>query len=535
MADRTSKFILARDIRLDKGYKNILNYTETQMLTLVTNKAVATGSNLSFIREQNALDIEVAYGTALQANYLAFQNPDYSNKWFFAFIDDIEYISNASTRIHFTVDECSTWYDYWTAEPCFVEREHVNLDTVGLNTVPEDLEHGEYVVNTQTTDDNLDDIAYIVQATEPYDADSNATRAWFVGGIANAGVAYYAKYAVGITVADNPLMAVIDEFASAGKLDKITNVYVIPQKLLGLTSQSPSWSRIWGNFVPTTYDLSIAKTVTIQGYTPKNNKLLTKEYNCLVVDNNNGSANTYGYEDFIGTSCVFEVAGVPSCGGSVKIVPKNYKGAGRFEQEGLVGGKYPTCGWINDQYTNWLTQQSVNLQNGIISTVAGVAIGGAMMATGVGAGAGGYLIGTSIGTGIAGIAGNMVQKFQHHVMPATAEGNINAGDVITSARRNKFHFLHMTIKAEYAAQIDGYFTRFGYKVNLLKIPNQTGRTYWNYVKIGSGEDIGSSTNQTISVPPKSMEVINQAYRNGVTIWHDHANVGNFALNNTIVS
>ncbi len=60
MADRTSKFILARDIRLDKSYKNVLNYTEQQMVTLCTNKAVATGTNLSFIRETDKERKEMA-------------------------------------------------------------------------------------------------------------------------------------------------------------------------------------------------------------------------------------------------------------------------------------------------------------------------------------------------------------------------------------------------------------------------------------------------------------------------------------------
>ena len=119
-------------------------------------------------------------------------------------------------------------------------------------------------------------------------------------------------------------------------------------------------------------------------------------------------------------------------------------------------------------------------------------------------------------------------------MPATAEGNINSGDVLTSARKNKFHFLRMSIKLEYAVQIDRFFDRFGYKVNLLKVPNQTGRTYWNFVQIGEGEDIGEP-NATISVPTKSMDIINNAYRKGVTIWHDHANIGNYSLTNSIVS
>ena len=56
MAIRTGKVILARDIRLDRQYKNILNYSESQMLTLVTNKAVASASNCSFIRQgENAI------------------------------------------------------------------------------------------------------------------------------------------------------------------------------------------------------------------------------------------------------------------------------------------------------------------------------------------------------------------------------------------------------------------------------------------------------------------------------------------------
>ena len=93
----------------------------------------------------------------------------------------------------------------------------------------------------------------------------------------------------------------------------------------------------------------------------------------------------------------------------------------------------------------------------------------------------------------------------------------------------------MSIRAEFAAIIDDWFTRFGYKVNRLKLPNQTGRTYWNFVQIGSAESIGFSTNTARSVPASSMEIINTIYRNGTTIWHDHANIGNYALNNTIVS
>lgn len=88
---------------------------------------------------------------------------------------------------------------------------------------------------------------------------------------------------------------------------------------------------------------------------------------------------------------------------------------------------------------------------------------------------------------------------------------------------------------EYAAIIDDWFNRFGYKINRVKIPNQIGRRYWNYIQIGSSENIGySPSNASRSVPASSMEIINTIYRNGTTIWHDHANIGNYSLNNTIV-
>ena len=83
---RTGKVLLARDIKIDKGYKNVLDYSESQIVTLLNNNLVASFTNCSFLRMENAIDVDLAYGTALQANYIGFQNPDYSNKWFSALL-----------------------------------------------------------------------------------------------------------------------------------------------------------------------------------------------------------------------------------------------------------------------------------------------------------------------------------------------------------------------------------------------------------------------------------------------------------------
>ena len=62
------------------------------------------------------------------------------------------------------------------------------------------------------------------------------------------------------------------------------------------------------------------------------------------------------------------------------------------------------------------------------------------------------------------------------------------------------------------------------------MPNLRGRTYWNYIEIGDSEEIGYGT-----VPNKYMDVINNIARKGTTIWHNHDNIGNWDLANTIVT
>ena len=70
---------------------------------------------------------------------------------------------------------------------------------------------------------------------------------------------------------------------------------------------------------------------------------------------------------------------------------------------------------------------------------------------------------------------------------------------------------------------------FGYKIIETKIPNITGRTRFNYVKILSDENIGHG------IQNKELERINEIFRAGVTIWHNHNYIGDFTTANTIVN
>lgn len=530
MALRTGKVILAKGIKLDKNYKNIMDYSESQMVTLLQTKAVGTFNNCSFVRQgANAVLVEIPYGDALKANYIGFQNPDYSNKWFFGFIDEVEYVSDKTTRINYTIDECATWFDYWNPRACFVVREHTNDDTVGNNTLSEDVGLGEFVFNGSATNFAQADTADgylclgVTELISPLD--SNPLNNWLTvyGGIYSGLQYMFFNSFVS-------LQRVIDFYVRNGKTEAIQTIFYVPYYFVSasdpktqtyqLSSETNTAIVTW--LEPTMDPIYISQTITrpstLAGYTPKNNKLLTFPYCFFNITNNCGAECEYRYEDFSGNP-VFDVTTTLCPSMSIKCTARNYKNGGTDETwgEGIPGPKTPQCSWVTDYYTNWLTQNAVNL--GLSAATQLVQPFTAPNGTTFG------LVGA-----ITSIIG---EHYKAQMIPDQVHGNLNSGDVSFSNNKSCFTVLPKSIKPEYARIIDDYFTMFGYKTSRLKIPNQTGRRYWNYVQIAEGESIGFTTD-VISVPSASMDIINGAYQRGVTIWHNHDNIGDYTLSNTIV-
>ncbi len=78
------------------------------------------------------------------ANYLAFKNTSFENKWFYAFIDSTEYLNNNTVTISYHIDVIQTYMFDWKFNQCLIEREHTVSDKYGEHTLPEGLETGPY-------------------------------------------------------------------------------------------------------------------------------------------------------------------------------------------------------------------------------------------------------------------------------------------------------------------------------------------------------------------------------------------------------
>ena len=483
---------------------------------------------------------EITYEDLLQYNYCMYQNEAYDNKWFYAYITEINYVNDGMSTIKIETDVWNTWWNDVEFKESFIEREHVNDDTIGLNTIPETLETGEYIINESHTNQLLQSKCNILAVTKDYyfDAQGNFHMGGDNGGGVYGGVRTAYRYYLFDNTSSSKLTETLEGYAQAGESEAIGMMFTAP--FWAITRHDTSRTddvAVEDTLTPSTLywnsdetqDPRIEKPNTLNGYTPKNNKLLTFPYQYFLMSNNNGGNAIYHYELFSTNYLDFTIKSVCVPGMSGIIIPQNYKGESENYNELLQMAKFPICGWGSDVYTNWLTQSSINRNVDIVKSASSGVITGSMAGFGLG-GPGGAVVGGLIG-GVVGLIGTTAQSVmemkQHEFVPPQAQGNTNTGDVAYANGKCSFTYYKMSIREEYARIIDNYFSMYGYKVNSLKLPNISGRRNWNYVKTIGCNIIGD-------IPQMDLAKIKDLFDKGITLWHHTNTFLDYSQNNSII-
>lgn len=526
----TSRIILLKNpIEID--YMNELTFSsKTAQYNYFYNLPKLECDNATYQRKDEVVRFPtdpnmngITYDDLIEYNYCMYQNDKWSNKWFYAFVKSVTFDNIGMSYIELETDVWQSWMFDITFKRSFIEREHVNSDGYGEHTIPEGLETGEYVVAYSSDFTGIGN-SHIVMGTtiSPVDGETAVTGGNY-GGI-YSGVKYY----VFETTTD--LNNALNRIASNGNSNSIVSLFYCPDWITGYSTASFDSSGI--SLVPNQNEATIGSgisiplhPVTLQGYTPKNKKCFTFPYVYYLLSNNSGSSMIYHIEDFyydednynageldvFGTCC-------PGC--SIRMVPKYYKRTNNTllpqtynNEYGLNAGKFPIASWGNDTYTNWLTQNAVNIGLGFAEAGANLLTGGNND--------------NSLLGGFFGIANTLAEVYQHSFNPIQANGNTNSGDVTYSMGKLTFSGYFMTIKQEYFKIIDNYFSAYGYKVNTYKTPNINGRSNWNYVKTIGCNIVGD-------VPQNDLQKIKDIFNNGVTFWHNPSTFLDYSQNNTIV-
>jgi hypothetical protein len=514
--------------------------------------------NFTYQRKDDTIRYGANFDSLVEYNYVMYRNDAYSSKWFYAYITGMEYLNDNVTAISIKTDPFQTWQFNLSYKPCLIDREHTNNDTVGANTLPEGLELGEMICNgaVQNFGDGSNRCVVVEVSMIENEGDGQTLSYSWASGAHNP-----QPRINGIDRGTIPLVVGMEDgwqntpsyvtnfYDRAGLSDAIVNVYMIPKSLVGnynrltLTLTKGSSSRSIDQLVipestsntTSMGTFTFARPTTIRNFTPVNKKLLTYPYNYFNLSNNAGTCQPFRYEDFQG-NISFRVEGTFGISANTKAIPLDYKYVDTTENAldySVTGAKYPVCSWKSDSYTNWLTQNSINMthqwnqsifQGGWNALSGGVAAGVTTANPLIGLGAtaalyAGDLIGTALQQHRA--------KSQANLEADQVSGNASAGDIVWSKYRSPFTFMPMSIKPEVARCIDEFFSQFGYKCNRVKVPNITGRRNWNYVKTVGCYIAGN-------VPQEDMAEIKAMFDKGITLWHNPATFADYSQNNDII-
>ena len=272
-----STLTLCGNVPLDPRYEHTLTFTSkaAQLAWFNGMRKYEPFTDFTYLRKDSA--IRVSYGVEeleeKGINYLVTVNDEKAR---FYFITSKEYKGSNCTELHVELDVLQTYQFDWTIPPCFVEREHVNNDAIGANTIPEGLEVGEYYIDAWDQVD-MGSYALVVQSSLTL---QNPIGEHATGGIINGvynGLRLYTRSAdaLGALV----INAVIKSLDTQGKSDAISSIWMYPKKMM---TTEEDWAEEGNETMLRVVSINPfyhytgdgLNTETLDGYSPRNKKLL---------------------------------------------------------------------------------------------------------------------------------------------------------------------------------------------------------------------------------------------------------------------
>lgn len=533
-----AKVYLLTGVPLDLDCQNTMWWIDqaTQLSTM-QSYAKYTYTPVTYQRaNKDSIRVQHTADELYDVNYMMFQNTHFGNKWFYAFVTSVDYINHSVTEIHYKIDVIQTWYFDFTPMYSFVERCHSATDTIGDNIVAEPVSFGEYVGQEYERVDSLREMAMVIQYV---DTDSQITPDTQMNLIDNVPSGTLLKAFNTRTNGRHNAKAFLKDSVFMQAPDNVVAMYVVPEVMIvgeGYQIPDEGMDLPFVNLEPIklTNILALDNASTIDGYTPYNKKLFTYPYNFITVSNNCGSSMTLRYEFFQNLQADLVIKGTASPPVSCKLYPLNYKGsedapldpewqypnANTLETLTLEG--YPMCSWNVDYFKAWLAQNSIPM---MIKDWASMGHQATTVAT---RGLDKNSIASVSHIGINTVADILTETYNASIHADIVKGNPNSGNVNVADKRQTFYYCRTSLNYQQAEIIDSFFSRFGYAQNRVMLPPRHNRQNYTYVKT-----IGCKISGTM--PADDEKEICDIFDRGVTFWTDITKVGNFSVNNGLLT
>lgn len=557
-------------IPIEMHMKNQLTFNnKEEQAKYFASHEVTRYEKVNYIRKNSIIRLNKNVDDCYNFNYVMYRNTDYTNKWFYAFVTNVEFITRGNTAVQIATDPWQTWQFDVKYYQSFVKREMCNVsdDYPGFNLIPEGLETGEYKISGTAEFDNLEPVWVIAYLGNTWNSSGSEIPIGDGGYIAN-GIAQTVTFIICTTL--DAYNSVIGQLQSdENRSQYILSCFSVPKlsvqdylnsatAIIGIDN---AYVYIQGN----TYNQApVQKTLVslpneLDGYVPINQKLRTYPYIYVGFNPVNGQSKIYRYENFANNTPVFNLISEVNPNPSIYFIPQNYRGANGDSMSDIASvSGYPTLSSRNDYFNSWIATSMPTMKNNLAQTQSSYNVN--RFGTGIqGALGGASTIGNMVNSSqkenttgmdmanaVTGLVSNSLSAAQNIVnqdinyeysvkgmlaqietqqmLPDNANLSSSNATLIGYNLFDKNIFSRYTIKAQFAKRIDKYFNMYGYETDELKIPNLNNRPNWNYV-----QTIG--INITAPIPQLDLLQIKAMFNDGVTLWHNPNTFGDYSQNN----
>lgn len=528
-----------------KDYKNVVIFDNlTQQEQQISALAGKHFTNVNIIRKDRDLIIEDSIGQYWTYNYMMFRNPEVSNKWWYAFIDDANYDSEHGTRITFTIDVFQTFFFYTTFYNSWIERSHVSKsdDSIDFNLEPEPFSVKPLI--TRDIDEvflNADwEPQWVLHCASYYD--ENGDKKYHYEGVGDGNtfgeygryidtktqlkllLEQYGRKSLGEIVEDVNIDwgHILNELATGGSapgnvLEAINfgtsfaDLQDHRDELIGIFA-IPKWGR--GNTGVWADNNTVNKNTTLHftndmacGYEPRNKKLLSSIFKGYILYAANGTLVPYKPEGFSTIPTI-------TCSCIPMGTSKYYVRMGSYTERDK---KWLPIQYYCERRVGYDSNTGLNKTLNVLSSAAGVVSGVTIAATSA---ASENPVGVI--SGVSQAIGSSVSMIDSLGQIESHAGNNTELLDITDARA-ALRWADVSPTYNECVHYDKFLDTYGYAQNTIGSPlaNMRVRSRWNYLKT-------TNINLKVRAAAKYEDEMKEIFNNGVTIWRSISGFGDYS-------
>lgn len=539
-------------------------------------------TNLSYIRpEKGKIRVNGPITASdYNSNYVMFRNQSHENKWFYGFVNRVEYISDNAFEIIFDLDYENTYMEQLTLQASHIIRAHQDTDNFGDNLEYEPFNPIIKNIASYSIGGEKEENLYFIYAKKPPYSSSIVQNAVYCidnlfydqGGVQpaqgevvvqgdhnnymmnmanNSNVAYTITCRTGTyyfwkmsQVGSTNFLKEVYDYIIGGHVDDILAIGICPNVAKEWDDNEKAKSFVGCQVISNT-NLSLPDN--IDGYIPHNKKCLTGQFNRVSIEGDNVDTLYYELSKKPGNDIELTYAGTIQGGQPASfLTTKNYdqrsysvtdhwdgpsegvqtaNTPGLRSQHRVTFLNYPTFGVVGsafNQYWNFQTlTNAIRAKTGILGSGTNSMKTMNNNANSIKESMGGYIPKhyDKPTFSVAGAAIGFGADLVSGYQPTTAptSGSSHPSvDMMTYTLGIKL-ILKQCIRNQ-IEKIDSFFDRYGYAINKVAIPNINARQYFTYIQLQDPDLEGD-------MPEEAKQAFKSTLTRGATFFNTNGRIG----------